>query len=185
MGRKNHYLEILPQSSRIFFPVFLLVRFWILLRNVHFFPNGCILIHLFHIKISDLSLGISLFIQILKSIWWQQKDISKLTDLWLVIGIFVTYGAKSLQIRGNVSFYHIEVFLNDKTIFNQFNVIKFSEFGTIRVYFLRRPKNFAKSLHYFWLALDRAKVMWRFRKILWPSQNIWTLPQVHWRGRCK
>ena len=30
IGRKNHYLEILPQSSRIFFLVFSLVRFWIL-----------------------------------------------------------------------------------------------------------------------------------------------------------
>ena len=25
---------------------------------------------------------------------------------------------------------------------------------------------------YFWLALHRTKVRWRFRKILWPSQNI-------------
>ena len=32
-----------------------------------------------------------------------------------------------------------------------------------------------KSPPYFWLALHRAKVRWRFRKILWPSQNIWTL----------
>ena len=61
----------------------------------------------FHTKIYDLYLGISLFIQVLKSIWWQQKDISKLTDLSLVRDIFATFGAKSLQIRGNVSFYHI------------------------------------------------------------------------------
>ena len=40
---------------------------------------------------------------------------------------------------------------------------------------LRRPQNFAKSSPYFWLALHRTKVRWRFRKILWPSQNIWTL----------
>ena len=40
---------------------------------------------------------------------------------------------------------------------------------------LRRPQNFAKSTPYFWLALHRTKVRWRFRKILWPSQNIWTL----------
>ena len=31
-------------------------------------------------------------------------------------------------------------------------------------------QNFAKSSPYLWLALR-----WRFRKILWPSQNIWTL----------
>ena len=42
-------------------------------------------------------------------------------------------------------------------------------------YILRRPENFAKSSPYFWLALHRTKVRWRFRKILWPSQNIWTL----------
>ena len=29
-----------------------------------------------------------------------------------------------------------------------------------------------RNLH---LALHRTKVRWRFRKILWPSQNIWTL----------
>ena len=34
-----------------------------------------------------------------------------------------------------------------------------------------------KSSPYFWLALHRTKVRWRFRKILWPSQNIWTLYQ--------
>ena len=27
----------------------------------------------------------------------------------------------------------------------------------------------------FWLALHRTKVRWRVRKILWPSQNTWTL----------
>ena len=32
-----------------------------------------------------------------------------------------------------------------------------------------------KSPPYFWLALHWTKVRWRFRKILWPSQNIWTL----------
>ena len=26
-----------------------------------------------------------------------------------------------------------------------------------------------------WLAMHRAKIRWRFRKIFWPSQNIWTL----------
>ena len=42
-------------------------------------------------------------------------------------------------------------------------------------YILRRPQNFAKSPPYFWQVLHRTKVRWRFRKILWPSQNIWTL----------
>ena len=35
-------------------------------------------------------------------------------------------------------------------------------------------KNFAKSPPYFWLALHRTKVRWRFCKIVWHSQNIWT-----------
>ena len=42
-------------------------------------------------------------------------------------------------------------------------------------YILRRPQNFAKSSPYFWLVLHLTKVRWRFCKILWPSQNIWTL----------
>ena len=32
-----------------------------------------------------------------------------------------------------------------------------------------------KSPPCIWLALHRTKVRWRFRKILWPSQNIWAL----------
>ena len=46
------------------------------------------------------------------------------------------------------------------------------------LYILRRTQNFAKSSPYFWLALHRTKVRWRFRKILWPSQNIWTLIEI-------
>ena len=40
---------------------------------------------------------------------------------------------------------------------------------------MRRPQNFEKSSPYFWMCLLWSKVRWRFRKILWPSQNIWTL----------
>ena len=40
---------------------------------------------------------------------------------------------------------------------------------------MRRPRNFVKSSPYFWLYVLRSKVRWRFCKILWPSQNIWTL----------
>ena len=36
---------------------------------------------------------------------------------------------------------------------------------------MRRPHNFAKSPPYFWLRYIQS----RFLKILWPSQNIWTL----------
>ena len=38
--------------------------------------------------------------------------------------------------------------------------------------------HFAKSSPYLWLELHRTKVRWRFRKFLWPSQNIWTLQNV-------
>ena len=37
---------------------------------------------------------------------------------------------------------------------------------------------FRKSSLYFWLALHRTKIRWRFRKILWPSQNILTLTKL-------
>ena len=36
-------------------------------------------------------------------------------------------------------------------------------------------KNFAKSSTNFWLQYIQSKVSGRFRKILWPSQNTWTL----------
>ena len=39
----------------------------------------------------------------------------------------------------------------------------------------KKVPKFSKSSPYFWLALHRTKVRWRFLKILWPSQNIWTL----------
>ena len=42
-------------------------------------------------------------------------------------------------------------------------------------YILRRPQNVAKSSPYFWLAVHRRKVRWRFHKVLWPSQDIWVL----------
>jgi hypothetical protein len=48
-------------------------------------------------------------------------------------------------------------------------------------------KIFAKSSPYFWLALHRTKVRWRFDKFLWPSQNIWTtekfLRNISWKDR--
>ena len=46
------------------------------------------------------------------------------------------------------------------------------------IYILSRPQNFAKSPPYFWRTLHRTKVRWRFRKILWLPQNIWTLPPL-------
>ena len=47
-------------------------------------------------------------------------------------------------------------------------------FSKVDMYILRRPQNFAKSSPYFSLALHRTKLRWRFRKIVWPSQIIWT-----------
>ena len=43
--------------------------------------------------------------------------------------------------------------------------------------FWESAQKFAKSPPYFWLALRRTKVRWRFCKIVWPSQDIWTLAQ--------
>ena len=45
----------------------------------------------------------------------------------------------------------------------------------IKFIYSKKPKNFAKSSPYFWLQYIQSKVRGRFRKILWPSQNIWTL----------
>ena len=47
--------------------------------------------------------------------------------------------------------------------------------GTALIHILRRPQNLAKSPLIIWLAVHRTNNWWRFRKILWPSQNIWTL----------
>ena len=38
-----------------------------------------------------------------------------------------------------------------------------------------------KCSPYFWLALHRTNVRWRFLKILWPSQTIWTLITSLWK----
>ena len=42
-------------------------------------------------------------------------------------------------------------------------------------YILRRPQNFAKSPPYYCPMKCQSKSGWRFSKILWPSQNVWTL----------
>ena len=42
-------------------------------------------------------------------------------------------------------------------------------------YILRRPQNFVKSPPIICLMFWQSNNWWRFRKILWPSQNIWTL----------
>ena len=48
-----------------------------------------------------------------------------------------------------------------------------------------KVQNFAKSSPNFWLYVLQSKVRWIFCKILWPSQNIWTLYALtslsHWR----
>ena len=42
-------------------------------------------------------------------------------------------------------------------------------------FILRRRQDFAKSPPYFCLQCIQTKVRWRICKIVWPSQNIWTL----------
>ena len=49
-------------------------------------------------------------------------------------------------------------------------------FNSIKVHIFLEGHKMLRSLQsYFWLALHRTKVRWRFCNILWPSQNIWTL----------
>ena len=75
---------------------------------------------------------------------------------------------------------------NNWMIFNQFRFISNSfymrklviaDLKQVKFIYSEKPQHFAKSSPYFWLALHRTKVRWRFRKILGPSQNIWTLSE--------
>ena len=45
----------------------------------------------------------------------------------------------------------------------------------VKLIYSEKATKFVKSSPYFWLALNRAKVRWRFWKKFWRSQNIWTL----------
>ena len=58
---------------------------------------------------------------------------------------------------------------------NLIGIKLFLIFWCLKFIYSGRPQNLTKSSTYFWLALHRTKVRWRFRKILWPSGNIWTL----------
>ena len=49
----------------------------------------------------------------------------------------------------------------------------------VKFIYSENATNFAESSPHFWLALHRTKVRWIFRKILWPSQNIWTLTTLN------
>ena len=64
-------------------------------------------------------------------------------------------------------------------------IIKSLQEGSFKLQLIRkRPQNLSKSSPYFWLALHKTKVRWRFCNILWPSQNIWTLNQIFWAYFC-
>ena len=52
-------------------------------------------------------------------------------------------------------------------------------------YMLRRPQYFEKSPPYIWPLLHRTNLSRRFCKIVWPSQNIWTLPHGSGSVQCK
>ena len=45
----------------------------------------------------------------------------------------------------------------------------------VHIHILRRPQNFVKSPPIIYPMYCQSNNWWRFRKILWPSQNIWTL----------
>ena len=52
--------------------------------------------------------------------------------------------------------------------------LNFHEICKVHI-FWEGHKNFMKSPSNIWLAVFRTNNWWRFRKILWPSQNIWIL----------
>ena len=58
-----------------------------------------------------------------------------------------------------------------------FTVLIFSNDFAVNVQ-IKRPQNFAKFSPYFRPMQCQSKVRWRYRKILWPSQNIWTLTNL-------
>ena len=71
-----------------------------------------------------------------------------------------------------------------QTRFSRLN-LKATYFGSVlqvdKVHiFWEGHKIFAISSTYFWLQCIQSKVRGRFRKILWPSQNIWTL--IVWKS---
>ena len=50
-----------------------------------------------------------------------------------------------------------------------------SSSSPLKFIYSEKATKFCKFPPYFWLALHRTKGRWIFRKILWLSQNIWTL----------
>ena len=58
-------------------------------------------------------------------------------------------------------------------------VLSFHHIVYQSLFILRRPQNIAKSPTYFCPQYIQTKVMWRFCKILWSSQNIWTLLDMY------
>ena len=56
-----------------------------------------------------------------------------------------------------------------------YNLQRTPLFLMLKFIYSEKTTKFYEISPYFWLALHRTKARWRFRKILWPSQNIWTL----------
>ena len=60
---------------------------------------------------------------------------------------------------------------------------RFARLRYVKVHIFWDGHNILWNLHltfdlYFWQALHRTKVRWRFHKILWPSQNKWTVFKI-------
>ena len=100
------------------------------------------------------------------------------------MGKYTTYIPYALHYNPRIV-YLLFTFWSPKTFFQGAFFLKFwplcmvsiqEGFLMLKFIYLRRPQNFEKSPPNFWLALHRTKVRWRFPKLLWPSQNIWTLP---------
>ena len=80
-------------------------------------------------------------------------------------------------VRNNAIWQYLHGFesLTQTITFLQCLIIYLIHSNSSSSYILRRPQNFVKSSPFFWLQYIQSKVRGRFRKILWPSQNIWTL----------
>ena len=97
------------------------------------------------------------------------RSCSILNQRKVLVLIFIFISSLISILHLSFSFYHYSFI---KFIYSE-KATKFCEISSS--YILRRPQNFAKSPPIIWLAVRRTNNWWRFHKILWPSQNIWTL----------
>ena len=57
-----------------------------------------------------------------------------------------------------------------------------SRAGYVKFIYSEKATKFCEISYLLLLQYTQSKVRWRFRKILWPSQNMWTFMTVWWYG---